>query len=102
MEKILTISIAAYNAEKDIARCLDSLIATGIIEKLDVVIVNDGSVDQTAEIANSYVKKYVNSIRLINKQNGGHGSTINASIKVAKGKYYKILDSDDWVESLKN
>lgn len=100
MEKILTISIAAYNAEKDIAICLDSLIATGIIEKLDVVIVNDGSVDQTAEIANSYVKKYVNSIRLINKQNGGHGSTINASIKVAKGKYYKILDSDDWVESL--
>lgn len=100
MEKILTISIAAYNAEKDITRCLDSLIATGIMEKLDVVIVNDGSTDQTAEIANSYVEKYVDSICLINKRNGGHGSTINASIEVAKGKYYKILDSDDWVESL--
>ena len=67
--------------------------------KLDIIVVNDGSTDQTVEITNKYVEKYKQSIRLINKENGGHGSTINTSIKHAKGKYYKILDSDDWVNS---
>lgn len=99
MEKILTISIAAYNAENDISRCLTSLINSGVLEKLDVVVVNDGSKDQTSKIVKEYVEKYKDSIRLIDKENGGHGSTINSSIKVAEGKYYKILDSDDWVDS---
>lgn len=99
MEKILTISIAAYNAEKDISNCLNSLISSKEFSKLDIIVVNDGSTDRTAKIANEYAKKYEQSIRLINKENGGHGSTINTSIKYAKGKYYKILDSDDWVNS---
>ena len=99
MEKILTISIAAYNAEKDISNCLNSLINSKEFSKLDIIVVNDGSTDQTVEITNKYVEKYKQSIRLINKENGGHGSTINTSIKHAKGKYYKILDSDDWVNS---
>ena len=99
MEKILTISIAAYNAESDISRCLDSLINSGVLEKLDVVVVNDGSKDQTSKIVKEYVEKYKDSIHMIDKENGGHGSTINSSIKVAEGKYYKILDSDDWVDS---
>lgn len=99
MGKILSISIAAYNASKDLPRCIESLINSNVLDKLDIIIVNDGSIDDTAEVANSFVSKYSNSIRLINKQNGGHGSTINASIKAAVGKYYKILDSDDWVDS---
>lgn len=99
MEKILTISIAAYNAEKDISNCLNSLIDSKEFSKLDIIVVNDGSTDQTVKITNKYVEKYKQSIRLINKENGGHGSTINTSIKHAKGKYYKILDSDDWVNS---
>ena len=99
MEKILTISIAAYNAENDISRCLDSLVNSGVLEKLDVVVVNDGSKDQTSKVVKEYVERYKDSIHLIDKENGGHGSTINSSIKVAKGKYYKILDSDDWVDS---
>lgn len=99
MEKVLTISIAAYNAESDISRCLDSLINSGVLEKLDVVVVNDGSKDQTSKIVKEYVEKYKDSIHMIDKENGGHGSTINSSIKVAEGKYYKILDSDDWVDS---
>lgn len=101
MNKILTVSIAAYNAEKDIERCLDSLINSGKIEKLDVIVVNDGSTDKTGQVTEKYVKQYKNSIRLINKENGGHGSTINTSIEAAIGKYYKILDSDDWVNSEK-
>lgn len=99
MNKILTVSIAAYNAEKDIERCLDSLINSGKIEKLDVIVVNDGSTDKTSQVTEKYVKQYKDSIRLINKENGGHGSTINTSIEAAIGKYYKILDSDDWVNS---
>lgn len=99
MEKILSISIAAYNAEKDIANCLDSLINSNVLDKLDVIVVNDGSKDQTADVVQKYVDKYGESIRLVNKKNGGHGSTINTSIKYACGKYYKILDSDDWVNS---
>lgn len=99
MRKILTVSIAAYNAEKDIERCLDSLIQSGDMDKLDVIVVNDGSMDKTSQIVMPYVEKYADSLRLIEKENGGHGSTINASIKYAVGKYYKILDSDDWVDS---
>ena len=60
MNKILTVSIAAYNAEKDIERCLDSLINSGKIEKLDVIVVNDGSTDKTGQVTEKYVKQYKN------------------------------------------
>ncbi len=99
MEKILTVSIAAYNAERDLAYCLDSLVNSNVQNQLDIIVINDGSVDTTPMIAQSYVDRYPDSIRLINKNNGGHGSTINASIPIAQGKYYKLLDSDDWLKS---
>lgn len=83
MEKILSLSIAAYNAEKDIVNCLDSLIRSNVLEKLDIIVVNDGSKDHTAEVVQKYVERYRDSIRLVNKKNGGHGSTINTSIKYA-------------------
>ena len=98
MEKVLTISVAAYNAEKDLVRCLDSMVHTVVASKLDVIVVNDGSKDNTLQVARKYEDKYPNIVRVIDKENGGHGSTINASIKVATGKYYKIVDSDDWVD----
>lgn len=96
--KILTISVAAYNSEKWLSRCVESFINTNVLDKLDVIIVNDGSTDKTLEIAQKYHAKYPDSIRYIDKPNGGHGSTINVSIDAAKGRYYKIVDSDDWVE----
>lgn len=98
MEKILTISIAAYNAEKDIERCLESMLNTDVAEFLDIVVVNDGSKDNTVAVAQKYVNGFPHIVRLIDKENGGHGSTINASLQVARGKYYKIVDSDDWVD----
>lgn len=98
MEKILTISIAAYNAENDIKRCLNSMICTRVFDKLDIVVINDGSTDSTSNVVENYTSKYPDSIRLINKSNGGHGSTINVGIKNARGKYFKIVDSDDWVD----
>lgn len=99
MEKILTITIPAYNVEKYLSRCVDSLLIERNFEKLDILIVDDGSKDRTAEIADEYEKKYPDSIRVIHKENGGHGSGINTGIAYAKGKYFKVLDGDDWLNT---
>lgn len=97
MDKILTISIASYNVEKYLNTCLDSLVAAKNIDLLDIIVVDDGSKDLTSEIAQDYVRKYPNSVSLIKKENGGYGTTVNASLKKARGKYFKLLDADDWV-----
>ena len=98
MDKVLSISVAAYNAEKYIEKCLDSFCVPEIIDNIEVLIVNDGSTDRTAEIAARYASRYPDTFILINKENGGHGSTINAAILRASGKYFKIVDADDWIE----
>lgn len=97
MSKLLSVSIAAYNVESTIEQCLDSFLPSKYLDELELLVVNDGSHDRTVEIVEQYVQKYPNVIRLINKKNGGHGSTINASLKSATGKFYKVLDGDDWV-----
>lgn len=99
MEKILSISVAAYNVEKYLDQLMQSVIASGAIDDLEVLIVNDGSKDGTANKAMEYQKKYPQSVRLIDKENGGHGSTINRGITEATGKYFRALDGDDWVHS---
>lgn len=96
--KTLTISVAAYNAEGWLSRCIDSLTNTDVSNELDVVVVNDGSADGTLSIARSYEKRFPDIINVIDKPNGGHGSTINAAIDAARGTYFKVVDSDDWVE----
>lgn len=98
MEKILTISVAAYNAAGDIDHCLKSMLNSDVVDMLEIIVINDGSKDNTAEIVHSYELKYPGIVKLINKPNGGHGSTINTSIGIASGKYYRIVDSDDWVD----
>lgn len=96
-EKLLTISIAAYNVEK----CLQYAIKSCLIKKrdlrkrLEIIIVNDGSSDKTSETAHDYERKFPDVIRVIDKKNGGYGSTVNTSIDAAKGKYIKLLDADD-------
>lgn len=104
-KKLLTISIASYNTEKFIKETVGSLIVDSeYMDKLEVIIVNDGSKDMTSKIAHELERNYPNSIIVIDKPNGGYGSTINASLSVARGKYYKLLDGDDWynTESLTN
>lgn len=98
MNKELTISIAAYNVENFIRNTLDSLIVNNM-EKLEVLIIDDGSKDKTAMIAKEYAKKYPNTFKVISKENCGYGSTINCGIKNATGKYFKQLDGDDWFDT---
>lgn len=97
--KIVTFSIAAYNVEEYLVTLLDSILKSKYIEKMEILIVNDGSTDNTAEIAQQYEEKYKGIVQLINKSNGGHGSTINKGIEIAKGKYFRAIDGDDWVDS---
>ena len=97
MAKLLSISIAAYNVENFLKGTLDSLLADEeTLAKMEVIVVNDGSKDRTAEIAREYCDRYPESFRLIDKENGGYGSTINSAVRVASGKYFRLLDGDDW------
>ena len=97
MSKLLSISIAAYNMEKYLSNAIESCIFSDYLRnRIEIIVVNDGSKDKTLEIAKSYESRYPNCIKVINKINGGYGSTVNSSISVATGKYFKLLDADDW------
>ena len=98
MDKILSVSIASYNVEKFLNQTLESCLVPEIMDKLEVIIVNDGSKDGTAGIAGKYVDMAPGTFVLINKENGGYGSTVNAGIKAATGKYFRLLDGDDWFD----
>lgn len=97
--KLLSISIAAYNVEDYLADTLESIVRCSGIEKIEVIIVNDGSTDGTARVAREYCNSHPDSVVLIDKPNGGYGSTINASLAVAAGKYYRLVDGDDWCDT---
>lgn len=98
-EKILTVSVAAYNVENTIEETLDSLVVPGILDKLEVFVVDDGGIDDTLKIARKYEKKYPDTFYAVHKENGGYGSTVNYSIAHATGKYFKLLDGDDWFDT---
>ena len=98
MEKILTVSIAAYNVGPFLRQALQSCVIEGM-DLLEVIVVDDGSSDDTVDVAREYVEKYPGTFRLLSKDNGGYGSTINASLPLARGKYYKLLDGDDWFDT---
>lgn len=94
--KVLSLCIPSYNMEAYLGRCLDSLLAEEVIDKLEIIIVNDGSKDRTLEIANAYRDRYPQSVVVVDKPNGHYGSTVNAALKVATGRYFRLLDADDW------
>lgn len=101
MPKLLSIIIPVYKVEQYINKCLDSLIIEPrLMGLMDVLIINDGTPDRSAEISREYVGKYPGIFRQIDKPNGGHGSVWNLGVKEAYGKYVKFLDSDDWLENL--
>ena len=95
----LTIAVPSYNSHDTLRQCLDSMSDERFIGKLEVIVVDDGSKDDTADIAREYTERMPEIFRLISKENGGHGSGVNAGIENARGKYFRIVDSDDWVET---
>ena len=99
MEKLLTVIVPTYNVEKYIEKNLSSFEVMEVLEQLEILVVNDGSTDGSVAIAEQFVRMHPESFRIIHKENGGHGSTINCGIKEAKGKYIKVVDADDWVTS---
>ena len=95
--KILSIAIPCYNSAAYMRRCIDSLLSGG--EDVEILIVDDGSTkDNTAEIADEYEKNYPGIVKAIHQENGGHGEAVNAGLRNATGVYYKVVDSDDWVD----
>lgn len=88
----------SYNSEGWLTRCIDSLIPARCAE-LEILIIDDGSTDSTGEIADSYAKRYPETVRIIHKANGGWGTCVNLAIDQAEGIYLKIIDSDDWMNS---
>lgn len=102
-EPILTIMVPAYNMEGLIKNCLDSLLNHRNAHKLEILVINDGSKDRTSEIAHQYETMTTMDdrciVKCIDKENGGHGSTINKGMELARGKYFRIVDADDWLES---
>ena len=94
--KLLSIAIPCYNSENYMRKCIDSLLPGG--DEVEILIVDDGSAkDRTAEIADEYEKKYPGICRAIHQENGGHGAAVNAGLAAAEGIYFKVVDSDDWV-----
>lgn len=99
MEKVLTIVVPSYNVEQYLNQTLDSFVDERVLEDIEVLIVDDGSKDKTAAIGKQYEAQYPGSFRVISKENGGHGSTINKGIETGTGKYFKVVDGDDWVDT---
>lgn len=99
MKPILSVVVPSYNVEQYLDKGLSSYCDDRFNDRLQVMIVNDGSKDRTHDIAASYVEKYPRIFTLIDKENGGHGSAVNKGIDNAEGKYFRIIDGDDWVNT---
>lgn len=97
--KILSFIIPAYNSEGFLHKCVDSMLVPEILDKLEILIINDGSTDATEAIGQDYMTRYPGTIRLISQKNRGHGGALNTGCQAAQGKYLKVIDADDWVLS---
>ncbi len=95
-QKLLSIAIPSYNSEAYMAHAIESLLPGG--DDVEILIVNDGSKDRTAEIADSYQAKYPGICKAIHQENGGHGAAVMAGLQNATGIYFKVVDSDDWLD----
>lgn len=94
--KYISFAIPCYNSQDYMAHAIESILPGG--EDIEIIIVNDGSKDRTSEIAHEYMEKYPTIIKVVDKENGGHGDAVNSGLMHAAGKYFKVVDSDDWVD----
>lgn len=96
---LLTIGIPAYNVELYLEETILSIVRTKYQNLIEILIINDGSTDETLEVSERLALQY-SSVKVINKTNGGHGSAINSAIQHATGKYFRLLDGDDWFDTM--
>lgn len=94
--KLLSFAVPCYNSAAYMEKCVDSLLKGG--EDVEILIIDDGSTDETPDIADRYAERYPSIVRAVHKKNGGHGSAVNVGIENATGLYFKVVDSDDWVK----
>ena len=99
MQKVISFIIPSYNAEPYLDQCLKSFLHPDCMEQIEVLIVNDGSKDGTKALAERYMEDYPDIFRLIDKENGGHGSALKVGVKKASGRYLKVIDADDWIRT---
>ena len=95
--KTITFAVPCYNAQGHMQKCVDSLLSNAA-DDIEIIIINDGSVDDTAEIADNYTRDFAGVVKVIHQPNSGHGGAINAGLAAASGKYFKVVDSDDYVD----
>ena len=94
--KYISFAIPCYNSAEYMEHAIESILKGG--EDVEIIIVNDGSKDNTLEIARRYEEKYPTIVKAIDKENGGHGDAVNTGLQYATGLYFKVVDSDDWVD----
>ena len=95
--KLLSVAVPCYNSAAYMRRSIDTLLAGG--EEVEILIVNDGSKDDTAAIADEYAAAYPSRVKAVHKENGGHGDAVMSGLRAAEGIYFKVVDSDDWVDT---
>lgn len=93
--KLLSIAVPCYNSQEYMKKCIHSLLPAG--DEIEILIIDDGSSDDTPKIADDFMHKYPGIVRAIHQKNGGHGAAVNTGIRKATGVYFKVVDSDDWV-----
>lgn len=96
IEKCITFVVPCYNSQDYMRRCVDSLLVGA--EDVEIIIVNDGSTDDTGKIVDEYERAFPTIVRAVHKENGGHGSGVNKGLELAGGVYFKVVDSDDWLD----
>lgn len=94
--KYITFVIPCYNSAAYMEKAIHSILVGG--EDVEILIVNDGSKDETLQIGERYQSQYPSIVKVIDKENGGHGDAVNVGMDYATGLYFKVVDSDDWVE----
>ena len=94
--KLITFTVPCYNSAAYMDHCIETLLPAG--EEAEIILVDDGSKDDTGKIADAYAEKYPTIVRVIHQENGGHGEGVNQGIRNATGMYFKVVDSDDWLD----
>ena len=95
--KLITFTVPCYNSAAYMDHCIETLLPAG--EEAEIILVDDGSKDDTGKIADAYAEKYPTIVRVIHQENGGHGEGVNQGIRNATGVYFKVVDSDDWLDT---